>query len=98
MSTRFTSVVFVLYKLLAVFAKGKDRLLLLRRNIFNCIVLIFSFPWWSIALLLMDAAERGAGLCGGISSEIIKLYWGSNPPSSSGAGFPALIHTEFGFS
>lgn len=38
---------FVLYKLLAVFAKGKDRLLLLRRNIFNCIVLIFSFPWWS---------------------------------------------------
>lgn len=49
MSTRFTPVVFVLYKLLAVFAKGKDRLLLLRRNIFNCIVLIFSFPWWSSA-------------------------------------------------
>lgn len=55
---------YVLYKHLAVFAKGKDRLLLLKRNIFNCIVLIFFFLGGAYVLLLMDVVEYGAGLCG----------------------------------
>lgn len=52
----------VLYKLLAVFAKV--RLLLLKRNIFNCIVLIFLFLAGAYVLLLMDVVEYTAGLCG----------------------------------
>lgn len=55
---------YVLYKLLAVFANGKDRLLLLKRNIFNCIVLIFFFLGEAYVLLLMEIVEYGTGLCG----------------------------------
>lgn len=55
---------YVLNKLLAVFAKGKDRLLLLKRNIFNCIVLIFFFLGGAYVLLLMDVVESRAALRG----------------------------------
>jgi len=55
---------YVLYKLLAVFARGKDRLLLLKRNIFNCMVLIFFFLGGVCVWLLMDVVDYRAGLCG----------------------------------
>lgn len=75
---------------MAVFAKGKGRLLLLKRNIFNCIVLIFFFLAGVRVLLLMDAVEYGAGLCGWISTEItIQFsYFGESM---------FVCHLEFGF-
>lgn len=57
------------------------RLLLLRRNSFNCMVLIFPFPWQSMCSVVDGWSGVGAGSCGHLSTEVA-MQWNSTQPLS----------------